>query len=100
MLGTIIQHEPSFFNGYKNRIRKFATIDELLRIDFVAVWETVYSFRQYSITSQYRKKDYPYALIAEFNSAYPWFIVGYIDENDIIKTLPEWNVNSNLNNNP
>lgn len=93
-MATILQHRPGYFSGFQNQVVEFSTLDELLNIPFVIDFkcESIpgIKFYQFSIDKCPERKDYPYCLIAEYRTGYVWYVVGYIDENNIIKELPEF----------
>ncbi len=86
----IRQYRPAYFTGYENEIKEFNSIEELLNIDFVKNFkylsngEVDKDFYQYSIGNN-GERD---ILIAEYKEGYEWWVIGYINENEIIKGLP------------
>jgi hypothetical protein len=90
-MATIIQHRPGFFSGFQNETKQFSTLEELLAIPFVANFkEDDMQFHQFSASKYSDKEGYEYSLIAEYKKGYVWYVVGYMDESDIIKQLPEF----------
>jgi hypothetical protein len=95
-MATIIQYRPSYFSGYENAINEFNSLDELLNIEWVDAFKRLPndqispSFHQFSINKWSDQNDHKYVLIAEYKEGFEWWVVGYIDDNEIIKELPIW----------
>jgi hypothetical protein len=93
-MATITQYRPGFFSGFQNQVVEFSTLEELLNIPFVGEFKCEdipgIKFYQFSIDKCPERKGCPYSLIAEYRSGYVWYVVGHMDENDIIKELPEF----------
>ena len=94
-MGTIRQYRPNYFTGFKNETRTFGSLKELLSIDWVDNFRKLPNgqidpnFHQYSINKYSNHKGYEYILLAEYENGYKWWVIGFVDENEIIKELPE-----------
>lgn len=93
---TIKQYRPGFFTGFENSVNEFNSLEELFAIDFVDNFKKLPSsissnkdlnphFHQFSISS-----DFPHILMAEYKGGTEWWVVGYINETEIVKQLPAW----------
>lgn len=101
MAGIIRQYRPAYFSGFVEEVETFSTIKELLDIEWVNSFKLLGGqinpkFYRYSINRYpYGNKcsvGYENILMAEFNNGYEWWVVGYIDENSIIKELPVFEI--------
>ena len=95
----IKQYRPGFFTGFENAVKEFNSLEELLALDFVDNFkklpENISSnkelhphFHQFSISTQ--SGDFPHILMAEYKGGSEWWVVGYINETEIVKQLPVW----------
>ncbi len=90
--GIITQHRPAYFSGFGNGTNEFSSLEELFNIIFVDNFrklpngKTDPNFHQFSI-SNHNKQN---LLMAEYKDGYEWWVVGYVNDNEIIKALPEW----------
>ena len=94
-MARIIQYRPNFVSGFENIISEFNCTDELFAIPFVDNFKLKdfmeskfyqFSYDEYS-TSQPEKR---YVMLAEYDEGKLFYVVGFTDENEIIKTLPRW----------
>ena len=91
-MAKIKQHRPSYVTGFENEVKEFSSLEELLNIEFVKSFtfqpngELNLDFHQFSIS----KELGTYLLMAEYNKGSNWWVVGYIDDNEITKKLPIW----------
>ena len=95
-MGEIRQYRPACFSGFENETRVFTSLKELLDIEWVDNFrkspkgQINTNFYRYSIDIYSDRKGYEYVLIAEYENGYSWCVVGFVDENEIIKELPIW----------
>ncbi len=93
-MATIIQHRPDYVSGFENEKIQFTSVVELLNIKFVDNFKRTFygninfDFYRYSISKYSDHKGYEYALMAEFKNGAEWWVVGFIDEYEVIKELP------------
>lgn len=95
-MGKITQYRPNFVSGFENDTAHFNSTDELFEIPFVknfknegtSLGSKFFQFSQdeYSV-SQPEKR---FVLLAEYDCGKLWYVVGFTDDNEIIKTLPKW----------
>jgi hypothetical protein len=93
-MARIIQYRPAFVTGFENEFSDFNSTDELFEIPFVRNFREgvegsnffQYSYSEYSQTDEQRR----FVLIAEYDKGKHWFVIGFTDNNEIIKTLPRW----------
>jgi len=97
----IKQYRPGFFTGFENAEKEFNSLEELLALDFVDNFKKLPAntnreldphFHQFSISSMSDKLnvDFPNVLLAEYDGGKTWWVVGYINETEIVKQLPVW----------
>lgn len=88
----IKQHIPDASSGFKAAQEKFGTLNELLKIDFVARWEENAGFYQFSIAKKEKAgSHHQYFLMVELDQGNTWYVVGYISGANINKlALPQW----------
>lgn len=92
--GIIKQYIPLYFSGVENKENTFGSLKELLNIEWVDNFRKLPNrqinpkFHQYSISKYSDHKGYEYILIAEYENGHVWWVIGYVDKNDIIKELP------------
>ena len=92
--GIIKQYRPSYFTGFEDKENIFSSLKELLNIKWVDNFRKILDgqinpeFYQYSISEYSDLKGYKYLLMAEYEDGYKWYVVGFINKNDIIKELP------------
>jgi hypothetical protein len=95
-MAQIIQYRPAYFSGFETKTKAFSSLKELLNIEWVDTFRKLPNgqinpnFHQYSVSKHSNHKGYEYVLMAEYNNGYDWYMIGYLDENDIIKELPAW----------
>lgn len=95
-MAQIIQYRPNFFTGFHNETKTFNSLEELFNIQWVDNFRKLTNeqidptFYQYSIIKHIGKKGYVYTLMAEYNKGLNWYVVGIIDDGEIIKELPVW----------
>lgn len=85
MKGKIKPHPSFLFAG----VRTFTSLEELLNIEWVDFFRRSPNFYQYSIDKDATNYGFEYTLLAEYNDGYNWWIIGFIDEYELIKELPE-----------
>jgi hypothetical protein len=96
IMAQIRQYRPAYFSGFENETRAFTSLKELLNIEWVDNFRKLPNgqidpnFHRYSISRHSDHKGYEYALMAEYKNGYYWWVVGFVDENEIIKELPVW----------
>ena len=97
-MSEIIQYTPSFFSGFDNEVHEFNSLEQLLEIPFVKNITKIslmgngskfYRF-SYSTMSYASDESKRYALMAEYNEGYEWWVIGYINDKEIISKLPVW----------
>lgn len=92
----IKQYRPAFFTGFENEVKEFNSLEELLAVDnFKKLPANISSnkeldprFHQFSISTL--SGEFPHILMAEYEGGKVWWVVGYINENEIVKQLPSW----------
>lgn len=95
-MGTIRQYRPAYVSGFENEVKSFASLKELLNIEWVDNFRKLPNgqidpnFKQYSISKHSDHKGFEYTLIAEYNKGDVFYVIGFLDENDINKELPIW----------
>lgn len=93
---TITQHRPAYFSGFENETKDFTSLEELLNIDWVDKFRKLPNgdidpdFCQYSTKKHSDLKGYEYVLMAEYKNGYSSYVIGYMNENEVIKELPVW----------
>jgi hypothetical protein len=86
MKATIEQYRPNYVSGYENNKNTFKSIQELLNIDWVSNFKSD-KFYQFSMCHKSFHGDQN-TLIAEYNNGEEWYVVGFINETDLINELP------------
>ncbi len=94
MTGTIRQYYPAYFSEFMEEVKTFTTLKELFNIEWVDSFSKLSNgeinpkFYRYSISI------YPSGnmLMAEYDGGYEWWVIGYVDENDIINELPVFKI--------
>ncbi len=97
-MATITQYRPAFFSGFENQKVNFGSLEELFSIEFVDNFKRLpngeldTSFLQYSKSKLSDEKGAEYALMAEYRRSQKkfWYVIGYLDDNQIIKQLPDF----------
>ena len=91
-MAKITQHRPSYFSGFEIQTFDFNSIEELLEIHFVKNFNAEFNskFFQYSYSEYSDEPTKKFVLLAEYNEGKEWWVIGYVDDNEIIKTLPKW----------
>lgn len=90
---TITQYRPAFFDGFENEVNEFNSVEELLRIPWVKQFSNgeVKNFHRYSVSMPNKKwGESKCHLMAEYDNGAVWWVVGKMDENEIIEELPKW----------
>lgn len=77
----IRQHIPDFCEGFDKATAAFDSLDELLKIPFVANFMSSPNFHQFSVSDNH--------LMAEYRGGREWWVVGYLKNPNI--GLPAWN---------
>jgi hypothetical protein len=96
MTGRIIQHIPAYVSGFENKTRGFASLNELLNIDFVNRFRQLPNglndpnFYRFSVSKHSDYEGYEYVLMAELHNGTSWYVIGYLNDTEIIKELPIW----------
>ena len=96
--GTIIQYRPAYFSGFENLVQSFSCLKDLLNIAWVDSFRKLPNgqnkpnFHRFSISKYSDHPGYEYTLMAEYDDGKTWWVIGYLDENEIIKELPIWEV--------
>ena len=97
-MAKIIQYRPDFVTGFENEVVEFNSLEELLKIPFV----NNFSFSPKSVLferrfHQFSYDDYSrsnpnkrYVILAEYEDSRLWYVVGFTDDNEIVKELPRW----------
>lgn len=84
------------YSGFEIKTNAFSSLSELLNVEWVDNFRKLPNgqidpnFHQYSINKYSDHFGYQYVLMAEYKNGYSWYVVGYIDESEIIKELPVW----------
>jgi hypothetical protein len=94
-MNFIIQYRPPFFSGYENETKRFNSLEELLKIEWIYSWTEYADFYRFSICKHSREKQ-PFTLMAELNEGRKWFVIGFIDNDFYINELPKWVKNESL----
>jgi len=95
-MATIRQYRPAYFSGFENETKAFTSLKELLNIDWVDNFRKMPNgqidpnFHQYSTNKYSDHKGCEYVLMAEYNNGHSWYVIGFMDENEVIKELPAW----------
>lgn len=95
-MATIKQHRPAYFSGFDNEEKSFSSLEELLNIEFVNSFKLLPNgelnpdFHQYSISKEQSHIPNGCILMAEYKKGLEWWVIGYINDNEIIKELPIW----------
>jgi hypothetical protein len=93
-MAKIRQYRPAFFDGFENQTVEFNSIEELIKIDWVDGCTKEIGgkydkkFHQFSICKE--RGDTESTLMAEYNDGFTWWVVGFIDDEEIIKNMPTW----------
>jgi hypothetical protein len=102
-MSKITQYRPAFVTGFENDVREFNSLKELFGIEWVenfslsgGIKDT--SFYRYSYDHYSDYKDKEYTLMAEYNDGYEWWVIGFVNDNQIIKELPIWKPKYGQNN--
>ncbi len=80
----IKQYRPAFFEGFKNEIADFKTLEELLDIEWIKSFKSE-TFFQFSISVSVPRP----LLMAEYNFGKDWLVVGLFSSDPTID-LPKW----------
>lgn len=85
------QYRPNFFDGFEKNESHFSSTDELLEIDWVKNFTNDDNFHRFSL-SRDKRGTHNHTLMAEYNDGFEWWVVAFINEEDIsgIDDLPEW----------
>ncbi len=89
-MSKIRQYRPNYFSGFENETKEFSSLKELLSIEWVDSFRNQPDFHQFSINNPSSHSRSEYTLMAEYKNGNEWWVVGFIDENEIIKELPIW----------
>jgi hypothetical protein len=98
----VIQHIPSFCEGFEREEHEVSSAAQLLELPFVQSWKEHgphAEFHQFSVDRNYwanprQPRDQMHLFMAEYDSGYAWWVVAKLSGEDaleVIKELPEWN---------
>jgi hypothetical protein len=80
MKNKIKQYRPAFFEGFKNEVCEFDSIQDLIEIPFVKNFMELPGFHQFSMSGN--------KLMASYHKGKEWWVVGFIENKNI--NLPIW----------
>lgn len=101
----VIQHIPSFCEGFEREEHEVKSAAQLFELPFVANWKSwgppKYSGREFHRFSVHRNywanprepRDQMHLFLAEYDSGYEWWVVAKLSGDDaleVIKDLPDW----------
>lgn len=69
-MNEIQQHRPAFFEGFENENVPFDTLEELLKISWVANFAKSLAFHRFSVSDNH--------LMAEYHDGREWWVVGFL----------------------
>ena len=77
----VTRYLPACLSGYPEEHADFNSLDELLKIEWIASWKEHKDFYQYSISREQW-------LMGEFKDGREWWVIAYFPE--VFDELPKW----------
>lgn len=84
-MNKIKRYRPAYFSGYEDESASFNSLDDLMKIEWIASWTEHKDFHQFSISREQW-------LMCEVKDGTQWWVVGYFEQvyNDVAKSFPIW----------
>jgi hypothetical protein len=84
-MNKIQRYRPACFSGYEDESASFNSLDELIKIEWIASWKEDKDFHKFSISREQW-------LMCELKGGTEWWVVGYFHEvyNEVLTWFPIW----------
>jgi hypothetical protein len=84
-MNKIQRYRPACFSGYEDEHASFNSLDELMKIEWIASWKDHTDFYQFSISREQW-------LMCEVKGGTEWWVIGYFHEvyNEVAIWFPKW----------
>ena len=88
-MAKIRQHQPAFCSAYEKETSEFNSAQSLLNIPWVVNFRKLINGKPYPEFYRHSIAD-GNTLMAEYKNGYSWWVVGFIDNPELVKEMPVW----------